>query len=131
MPALHSGSSKVCEWERIANSNEKAFDLDAICALRSVLDEQEIYALVASQSALALHQKNHESLTEDESARLKMVAGIIHHIATTFGIDQVRSWLHEPFLRFQRRTPLQMMGDHQGAEQVQEYLVQIDEGYFA
>ena len=73
---------------------------------------------MASRSALALHQNSREPLTEVESVKLKAVARVIHHVAITFGMDQVRSWLNEPSLHFEQLTPLQMMKDQKGVEEV-------------
>ena len=115
----------------LKNSAQERIDPSEIKALDFFLTGQEIDALVISRKALAAHEQNKESLTEDESDRLKLVARIISHVASTFGVSQVVPWLHEPFLRFGRRTPLELMSDHEGAEEIEEYLVQIDEGYFA
>ncbi|HEX4229013.1 MAG TPA: MbcA/ParS/Xre antitoxin family protein [Bryobacteraceae bacterium] len=126
MPTPAAAMDPIAELDQLANSTQQTFGLEEIRALRGFLDQREIDALVPPPFV-----QGHDFLTEDQSAQVKLVARIISHVASTFGPNKVLPWLHEPFLRFGQRPPLDLMKDHSGAQQVEEYLVQIDEGYFA
>lgn len=126
MSAPVTGLTAISALDHLANSDVKMLRRDEIGALEHFLEPHEISALIKPPFV-----RDQESLTEDESSYAKLVARIVRHVANTFGVEKVRPWLHEPFLRFGRRSPLDVMKDPKGAEQVKEYLVQIDEGYFA
>jgi putative toxin-antitoxin system antitoxin component (TIGR02293 family) len=60
------------------------------------------------------------------------VARIVAHATATFG-DRKKAdrWLRRPQPRFGERTPMDIAETEFGAQQVEEALVQLDEGYFA
>ena len=45
--------------------------------------------------------------------------------------EKARRWLTKPKIRFEERSPLTMMHTDLGSRQVEEMLIQIDEGMFA
>jgi putative toxin-antitoxin system antitoxin component (TIGR02293 family) len=79
------------------------------------------------------HRRNRkEPLNVDESDRLARVVRLYNLAAHVFGNpEKARKWLSSPKHRFEQRSPLSMMRTESGGHQVEEMLVQIDEGYFA
>ena len=130
MTAPAAAKAPVATLDRVANSKRKTLSVSDISVFGEFLQDAEINSVV-SRNGAGLQRHGKDALTEDESERAKLVAKVISHAANTFGPDKVKPWLHEPFVRFGHRSPVDLMKDNTGPEQVEEYLVQIDEGYFA
>jgi putative toxin-antitoxin system antitoxin component (TIGR02293 family) len=107
----------------------------------SVLDEFAAYSGVTKKELLEVviplrtlkHRKQkHEPLNLDESDRLARVGRMFELAARVYGnAEDARDWLTTPKHRFGERTPLAMLRTSTGELLVQEFLIQIDEGYFA
>ena len=72
----------------------------------------------------------HQLLTVEESDRFFRAAHIRAMADAVFGDpDKAKRWLSKPKERFAGGTPLQMLTTQQGANQVEEMLLQVAEGY--
>jgi putative toxin-antitoxin system antitoxin component (TIGR02293 family) len=73
-----------------------------------------------------------EPFNLDESDRLARVARMYELAVKVFGDpEKAKRWLTKPKIRFEERSPLTMMHTDFGGRQVEEMLIQIDEGMFA
>lgn len=112
---------------------EQRLPIQAIDALRrSGLIDDEIYSLIVPRRTLTHRRARREPLSRVESDRVVRVARVVALGEEVFG-DRERSWrwLRAPKRRFQRRTPLQLVGTEAGARLVEELLYRIDEGMAA
>jgi putative toxin-antitoxin system antitoxin component (TIGR02293 family) len=92
---------------------------------------RDIYKVVISARTLKQRIKRREPLTMDEADRLLRLIRVYDETAHVFGNrKKALSWLTQPKLRFNERTPLQMLRTDLGGRMVEEMLVQIDEGMF-
>ena len=93
---------------------------------------KDLYDVVIPARTLKHRRARREPLSRDESDKLARVVRIFDQTVRVFGdIDRARAWLEEPKRRFENRTPLQMLRTETGGRQVEEFLIQIDEGMFA
>jgi putative toxin-antitoxin system antitoxin component (TIGR02293 family) len=126
-----------------AHSNP-AFDFDWKTVERGVpiaaLEEFATYSGFAMKSLLEVvipartlkhRRQRKEPLSLDESDRLARVARI-YALAVKVFSDAVdgREWLTFPIDRFHGKTALEMLRTETGGRQVEEMLIQIDEGMF-
>jgi putative toxin-antitoxin system antitoxin component (TIGR02293 family) len=92
---------------------------------------QEI-ELVAPTRTLAHRRAKAEPLTVEESDRAVRLARIISQTESVFdNKDKAMHWLRQQMLRFEGKTPIEMLATDVGSRMVEEALVQIDEGFFA
>ena len=93
---------------------------------------KDLYDVVIPARTLKHRRARREPLSRDESDKLARVVRTFDHTVRVFGDSaRARAWLEEPKRRFEDRTPLHMLRTETGARQVEEFLVQIDEGMFA
>jgi putative toxin-antitoxin system antitoxin component (TIGR02293 family) len=107
----------------------------------STLEEFSAYSGIAVKDLLEVvipartlkhRRQKKEPLNLDESDRLARVARLWELGVKVFGDpDKARRWLTKPKMRFEERSPLTMMHTDLGSRQVEEMLIQIDEGMFA
>ncbi len=107
----------------------------------SILEEFSAYSGIAVKDLLEVvipartlkhRRQRKEPLSIDESDRLARVAKMYELAVKVYGDrDDGRDWLMRPKRRFDERTPLRMLRTEKGEEAVQDFLIQIDEGYFA
>jgi putative toxin-antitoxin system antitoxin component (TIGR02293 family) len=107
----------------------------------STLEEFSAYSGIAVKDLLEVvipartlkhRRQRQEPLNLDESDRLARVARLWELGVKVFGDpDKARRWLTKPKMRFEERSPLTMMHTDLGSRQVEEMLIQIDEGMFA
>lgn len=107
----------------------------------TILDEFSAYSGIAVKDLLEVvipprtlkHRRvRQEPLSIDESDRLARVAKMYELAVKVYGDrEDGREWLLRPKRRFDERTPLTMLRTEKGEEAVQDFLIQIDEGYFA
>ncbi|WP_055126792.1 antitoxin Xre/MbcA/ParS toxin-binding domain-containing protein [Pseudomonas mediterranea] len=84
---------------------------------------------IISLRTLKKRIKNDQPLTVEESDRLFRSAHIIAMAEAVFGdIIRAKRWLSKPKERFAGLTPMQMLTTQQGTAEVEEMLLQIDEG---
>ena len=92
----------------------------------------DLLGIVIPARTLKHRRARKEPLNLDESDRLARVARLYEFAVRVFGNpDKARHWLSNPKHRFAERTPLSLLRTDIGSRQVEEALVQIDEGMFA
>lgn len=106
----------------------------------STLEEFSAYSGIAVKDLLEVvipartlkhRRQRQEPLNLDESDRLARVTRLYDLGVRVFGNpDKARRWLTKPKIRFEERSPLAMMHTDFGGRQVEEMLIQIDEGMF-
>lgn len=93
---------------------------------------KELLEVVIPARTLKHRRERKEPLNLDESDRLARVARMYELAVKVYGErEDGRNWLLRPKRRFDERTPLTMLRTERGAEAVEEFLYQIDEGVFA
>ena len=93
---------------------------------------EEIYSFIAPRRTLAHRKARRESLTHDESDRAIRIARILSLAEEVFGDDAKASrWLRKAKIRFDGRSPLEMLRTEAGARLVEEMLLQLDYGFAA
>ena len=107
----------------------------------STLEEFSAYSGIAVKDLLEVvipartlkhRRQRQEPLSLEESDRLARVTRLYDLGVRVFGNpDKARRWLTKPKIRFEERSPLTMMHTDMGGRQVEEMLIQIDEGMFA
>lgn len=95
-------------------------------AMKDLLD------VVIPARTLKHRRQRQEPLNLDESDRLARVARIYELAVKVYGDrDDARKWLIGQKRRFDGKTALSMLRTEAGEYAVQDFLIQIDEGYFA
>src|ERR1039458_8777376 len=107
----------------------------------STLEEFSAYSGIAVKDLLEVvipartlkhRRQKKEPLNLDESDRLARVAKIYELAVQVYGDrDDGRKWLCGQKSRFDGKTALEMMRTRAGEQAVRDFLIQIDEGYFA
>jgi putative toxin-antitoxin system antitoxin component (TIGR02293 family) len=93
---------------------------------------KDLLEVVIPARTLKHRRARKEPLNLDESDRLARVARLYELAVRVFGNrDKALHWLSHAKRRFEERTPLSMMRTDAGGRQVEEALIQIDEGMFA
>jgi putative toxin-antitoxin system antitoxin component (TIGR02293 family) len=93
---------------------------------------KELLEVVIPARTLKHRRQRQEPLNLDESDRLARVARLYALAVKVFGDpEKARRWLSKPKVRFNEQTPLMMLRTDLGGRQVEEMLIQIDEGMFA
>jgi putative toxin-antitoxin system antitoxin component (TIGR02293 family) len=93
---------------------------------------KDLLEVVIPLRTLKHRRQRQEPLSAEESDRLARVARLWEYALKVFGDpDKARRWLTKPKIRFDERTPLQMMHTGAGGDGVEEMLGQIEEGMFA
>ena len=93
---------------------------------------KELLEVVIPLRTLKHRRQRQEPLSIEESDRLARVARLWEYALQVFGNpDKARRWLTKPKIRFEERTPVQVMRTGAGGDAVEEMLGQIEEGYFA
>lgn len=93
---------------------------------------KELLEVVIPLRTLKHRRQRQEPLNAEESDKLARVARLWEYALKVFGNpDKARRWLTKPKVRFEERTPLQMMRTGTGGDGVEEMLGQIEEGFFA
>jgi len=93
---------------------------------------KDLLEVVIPARTLKHRRQRQEPLSLDESDRLARVARVYALAVRVFGNpEKARRWLSKPKIRFDDQTPLAMLRTDLGGRQVEEMLIQIDEGMFA
>jgi len=88
--------------------------------------------VVINARTLKHRRQRNEPLSLDESDRLARVARVYELAVKVYGNrDDARKWLGGKKQRFDGKSSLEMLRTGGGEHAVQEFLIQIDEGYFA
>jgi putative toxin-antitoxin system antitoxin component (TIGR02293 family) len=93
---------------------------------------KDLLEVVIPARTLKHRRQRQESLNLDESDRLARVAKI-YQLAVKVYDDREdgRKWLCGKKRRFDGKTALEMLRTEAGEQAVRDFLIQIDEGYFA
>ncbi len=113
---------------------EKGVPLSALeeFASYSGFSLKELLEVVIPARTLKHRRERKEPLSVDESDRMARVARLYEFSVRIFGDrEKARRWLLRSKQRFEERSPLSMMRTEAGGRQVEEWLIQIDEGMFA
>jgi putative toxin-antitoxin system antitoxin component (TIGR02293 family) len=107
----------------------------------SALEEFSAYSGIPMKALLEVvipprtlkhRRQRNEPLNLDESDRLARVAKMYALAVKVYGSQEDgRNWLLGAKRRFNGRTALAMLRTQAGEQAVQDFLIQIDEGYFA
>jgi putative toxin-antitoxin system antitoxin component (TIGR02293 family) len=96
------------------------------------MSDEEIYSFIVPRRTLVHRKNRHESLTHDESDRAVRIARITSLAEEVFGDDAKASrWLRKAKMRFEGRSPLEMLRTEAAARLVEELLLQLDYGFAA
>ncbi|MGA2217868.1 MAG: antitoxin Xre-like helix-turn-helix domain-containing protein [Terracidiphilus sp.] len=93
---------------------------------------KDLLGVVIPARTLKHRRQRQEPLSLDESDRLARVARIYELAAKVYGDrEDGRKWLSGKKRRFDGKTALEMLRTEAGEQAVRDFLIQIDEGYFA
>jgi putative toxin-antitoxin system antitoxin component (TIGR02293 family) len=93
---------------------------------------KDLLEVVIPPRTLKHRRQRKEPLNLDESDRLARVAKIYELAVKVYGDrDDGKNWLIGPKQRFDGKTALSMLRTQTGEQAVTDFLIQIDEGYFA
>lgn len=113
---------------------EKGLPLDALRQLAewSGVAVKEFQEVVIPGRTLKHRRARKEAFSTDESDRLARIARMVRLAARVYGnAEEARAWLTTPGPRFKGKTPLAVLRTGAGEQAVQEFLIQLEEGYFA
>jgi putative toxin-antitoxin system antitoxin component (TIGR02293 family) len=92
---------------------------------------KDLLEVVINPRTLKHRRQKQEPLSIDEADRLARVARLYDLGVKVFGNpEKARRWLSRPRERFEGISPLGMMRTELGGLQIEEMLIQIDEGMF-
>jgi putative toxin-antitoxin system antitoxin component (TIGR02293 family) len=96
------------------------------------LTRDEVHALVIHRRTFKHRKSSKQKLSKEESGRAIRAARILARAQAALGdAASALQWVRQPKMRFEGRTPIEMMSTEAGGRLVEEMLVQIDEGMFA
>jgi putative toxin-antitoxin system antitoxin component (TIGR02293 family) len=88
--------------------------------------------MVLPLRTLSHRRAKQQTLSPDESDRALRIARLVALAESVFGErEKALHWLRKPLRRFHQRSAMEMMATELGGRQVEELLIQIDEGYAA
>jgi putative toxin-antitoxin system antitoxin component (TIGR02293 family) len=126
-PANVSGTD--FDWKAV----ERGLPLSALegfCAV-SGLALKDLLEVVIPARTLKHRRQRKESLSLDESDRLVRVKRVFDLVLRVWSNrENAKEWLMTAQDRFEGKTPLAMLRTQAGERAVEEFLIQIDEGYF-
>ena len=123
-------SASELDWKS-AQSGLPLSALEEFCA-SSGLALKNLFGVVIPARTFKGRYLRQEPLSIDESDRLARVARVFELALRVWNNrDDAREWLLSPKHRFEDQTPLAMLRTELGERAVEEFLIQIDEGYFA
>lgn len=117
----------------IARLVEGRLPLSSVESLSSHgMTEEEIYSFIVPRRTLDHRKSRREPLTHEESDRAVRMARISSLAEVVFGDDaKAARWLRKPKVRFEQRSPLELLRTEAGARLVEEMLLQLDYGFAA
>ena len=99
---------------------------------RHGLTRDEVHSLIIHRRTFKHRKSNKQKLSQEESDRAIRTARLLARAQATMGDSpSALHWMRQPKVRFEGRTPIQMMVTEAGGRLVEEMLIQIDEGMFA
>src|SRR5579885_3624725 len=126
------GVPKISSDRDLAALVEKRLPVRTVKALvRGGFSEAEVYQLVVPRRTLSHRIAKHEPLTREESDRAVRVARVTAHAERVFGDpEKAWRWLRKPKIRFDGKSPVEMMATESGARLVDEMIYQLEYGMF-
>ena len=104
--------------------------LEEFCAI-SGLALRDLLEVVIPARTLKHRRQRKEPLSLDESDRLVRVKRVFDLALSVWSNrENAKEWLMTAQERFEGKTPLAMLRTQAGERAVEEFLIQIDEGYF-
>jgi len=128
--ALEPSPAFAFNWRDI----ERGIPLSALEAFStySGIALKDLLEVVIPARTLKHRRQRQEPLNLDESDRLARVARMYELAVKVYGDREGgRKWLTGTKRRFDGKTALAMLRTEVGEQAVQDFLIQIDEGYFA
>lgn len=127
------GATELQSDQDLERLVEQRLPLSSVESLTSHgLSDDEIYKYVVPRRTLVHRRSKREPLTHDESDRAVRIARITSLAEEIFGDDaKAGRWLRKPKIRFDGRTPMEVLRTEAGARLVEEMLLQLDYGIFA
>ena len=96
------------------------------------MSTEEIYSFIVPRRTLVHRKTRHEALTHEESDRAVRIARIASLAEEVFGEDaKAARWLRKAKIRFDGRSPLEMLRTEAGVRLVEDMLLQLDYGFVA
>jgi putative toxin-antitoxin system antitoxin component (TIGR02293 family) len=93
---------------------------------------KDVYNIVIPARTLKHRRDRKQNLTRDESDKLARLVRVFDLALKVFGEPKrALLWLSRPKVRFEDRSPIEMLQTQMGAHSVEEMICQIDEGMFA
>lgn len=125
------GSSPLRSDQDIARLVEARLPLSSLESLaRHGMTNEEIFSFILPRRTLAHRKSRRESLTHEESDRAVRIARITSLAEEVFGEDdKAARWLRKPKMRFEGRTPFELLRTEAGARLVEELLLQFEYGF--
>jgi putative toxin-antitoxin system antitoxin component (TIGR02293 family) len=126
------GIPKISSDRDLAVLVEKRLPVRTVKALvRGGFSEAEVYQLVVPRRTLSHRIAKHEPLTREESDRAVRVARVTAHAEEVFGNpEKAWRWLRKPKIRFDGKSPVEMLATECGARLVDEMIYQLEYGMF-
>jgi putative toxin-antitoxin system antitoxin component (TIGR02293 family) len=96
------------------------------------LSDAEAYRLILPRRTYTHRVAKNEPLTRDESDRAVRIARVTSKAEDLFGdAEKAWRWLRNPKIRFDGKTPMEMLATEAGARLVEEMLYQFEYGMLA
>jgi hypothetical protein len=117
--------------QSLADGSATVLPLPELNLLREAgLSSEEIAALVFANQNLIPDIDSKSSLSPEDTARLKLVAGMMAHCLRVYGSENALSWLRQSIRHFDRQSPLEFLIATRNFDEVDGYLIEASEGYF-
>lgn len=115
-----------------ATAVEAGIPASAVTALEKLIGIAN-RRLIIPDRTLTRREKEHQSLTTEEGDRVLQSARIVALAMAVFGSeDKAAKWLFSPKKRFDGKTPMELaVRSSPGVTAVEQWLGQLDEGFFA
>jgi putative toxin-antitoxin system antitoxin component (TIGR02293 family) len=140
-PSAHQLTDYLREWLgprveselELASLAERGLPLTTVNRMtRHGLTRDEVHSLIIHRRTFKHRKSNKQKLSQEESDRAIRTARLLARAQATLGDSpSALQWMRQPKVRFEGRTPIQMMITEAGGRLVEEMLLQIDEGMFA
>jgi putative toxin-antitoxin system antitoxin component (TIGR02293 family) len=126
------GIHKISSERDLVAMVEKGLPIRTVKALvRGGFSEAEVYQLVVPRRTLSHRIAKHEPLSREESDRAVRIARVTSHAEKVFGDpEKAWRWLRKPKIRFDGKTPMDMLATEAGARLVDEMIYQLEYGMF-
>jgi hypothetical protein len=117
--------------QSLANDPSPDLPSSSLDLLREAgLGNEEIGSLVFADQNLIPDAGSESSLSREDTARFRQVAGLLAHCLRVYGEENALGWLHQPMRHFDRKSPLEFVIVTRNFDEVNGYLIEASEGYF-